>query len=148
MCLIVEIIMTIMGIVALVRGEVKVFGKRPVRGWPAYLIGTIMVSTLPIVLGVSLVVGIILVVLNEGQQANVWQNMPLLAGLEAAVVGGIILTCIILSAIFAKEPPNPALSQHYAPFDPGIPPPPSPPMDPANPYAPPPNSWPPDPRQR
>lgn len=144
MCLIVEIIMTIMGIIALVKGELKVIGKHPVRGVPAYIIGGLMTATLPMAFAVGFIVGFVLAV--RGQAANVQENMPLIAGLEAAVVIGNLLVCIVLSAIFAKEPPPPgALPQGFPQFpnqDTGYPPRPSPPMDPTNPYTPPPGDWP------
>ncbi|HUE72699.1 MAG TPA: hypothetical protein VMP01_17570 [Pirellulaceae bacterium] len=69
MCLIVEIIMTIMGIVALVKGEIKVIGKHPVRGIPAYIIGGLMTATLPMAFAVGFIAGFVLAV--RGQAANV-----------------------------------------------------------------------------
>ena len=68
MCLIVQFIMTILGVVALFKGEVKVIGKNAVRGWPAYLIGALMAATLPLAIGMGL--AIVVVIMARGEQVN------------------------------------------------------------------------------
>ena len=146
MCLIVEIAMTIFGVVALFRGQVKVIGKNPVRGWPAYVIGALMAATLPLAFGTGLVIAV--VIMASGGQVNMNDHLWILSLGDLAVVLGILLICSVLSVIYAKEPPPPGIpsssghSQFPSP-DLGYPPQPSPPMDPNNPYAPPPGNWPP-----
>ena len=145
MCLIIEIIMTILGVVALFRGEVRVIGKNPVRGWPAYLIGALMAATLPLALATGVVVAVVIVA--SGERVDLKTQAPLFMLGDAGIVFGILVTSIVLSLVCAKEPAPPGFAQHTD-SNASFPPRPSPPMDPNNPYAPPPDTGPNYPYQR
>ncbi len=80
MCCIVEVATLIMGIMALVKGEVTIFSGKVVRGAPAYIIGLILASTLPIALGLGVLVGVMAVQNGGNPNANplqfAWIDLP------------------------------------------------------------------------
>lgn len=87
LCLIVEIGMTLWGLVTLVRGKFPLAGRKIVTGWPAYLIGLILTATIPAIFGVGFIYGVYLA--SQGVDLNDLDNLPnhtlIFFGLELAI---------------------------------------------------------------
>lgn len=124
MLCIVEIAMMVFGIVTLTKGSISFSRQRVVTGVPAYLIGALLTSTFPLVLGAGIVFGLIRAA--QGQNAG---DIPMGAFLiDIGVVATIGVTSAIIAAICGKDPL--AIKQPQVASQTELPPP-----DPNNPYA-------------
>jgi hypothetical protein len=82
MCLILEIVLFVVGILTLKRGRLALSGNKVVAGTPAYVIGAIMVSFLPLMILMGLLVGTVYwAVLQEEAPAAVLMVVELALGL-------------------------------------------------------------------
>jgi hypothetical protein len=140
MCVLAELGMTIFGIVTLVKGQIRVSGKNTVRGVPAYLIGGLLTSTIPIMFALGFAFGLFVGI--TGRDMDAPEMRTIFAGLEVAGVLSILLTCLFASWMFGSEPMGQgAQATSYStahPFqDPDFNKPPPQSFDPRNPYAPP-----------
>jgi len=128
-CLILDLGLVIMGIVALVKGEIMLTRKRVVRRGAAQLIGGLLAG--PVVLGVGLiVVGFAIDMVQGGQGEGPWLVAGAVAHIVMVVVG---LLASVVIAIVKHDRPG-ALPE--MPLYPGFAPPVNaPPPDPNNPYA-------------
>lgn len=129
---IVEIGLTILGIVILATGRVKWLGGKEVYKGVAYLIGAILTATFPLALGLGVVIGISLA--QEGRNVDQIEKMAAeFWYVDIVLVGVIVVIAGILTAVSAKTPQRPQYGQPYAgpnQFGPQQ----FPPADPNNPY--------------
>jgi hypothetical protein len=129
MLCIVEIAMTIFGIVTLTKGRISFSKRKVVTGGPAYLIGAMLTATFPVTLAIGMVYGFMRAA--GGQDPT---DIPLGAFLiDVAVVAIIGVGAAIVAAMFGgppdAAPANPAAADlSDQPL--------GPPKDPDNPYAP------------
>lgn len=121
MLCILEIAMTVMGIMALIKGEVKLSKNKVVRAPMAYIIGVILTATFPIALMIGLGIGFY-------YGAN-GQELPMAAVLIDVVVIAIMgASAAVLAFTTAENPQNQFVADKGA-IGGG-------PKDPNNPYAP------------
>jgi hypothetical protein len=107
MLLLIEIALLVMGIIALVRGEITLSKRKVVTGAPARLIGLLAMAPLPIAFAIGFVHGVM-----HGAQAGpnndpikfAKDNMLFYAMIEAGIllVVGLLLVTIALAC--AKDP--------------------------------------------
>ena len=60
LCLLVEIGITIWGIVTIIRARISVTSSKVVVGMPARAIGIVMTLTLPVVFGIGVIIGVVM----------------------------------------------------------------------------------------
>lgn len=126
MLLILEVGLTIYGIVALCTGKFS-FGKGiAIEGWQARLLGAICFCTLPFILMVGFAVGFF-----SALNGIDLSNNPAIVLIDLIGVGAVIGLCLILISVFQKQQ-APKPSQPYNPFQQ---PPTSGPTDGNNPYS-------------
>jgi hypothetical protein len=102
MLLIIEICMLVVGIMTLVRGQFNLTAKTVVRGARAYVIGVLMLLTLPIVFGIAFAVGFLLAV--NGRADLVQGNQLWFALID---LGVIVVVWAIIFAIGMTQPKQP-----------------------------------------
>jgi hypothetical protein len=108
MCLVLEIIMLVMGIVALVRGKIKILTRTgEVQGTPARVAGIVMILPLPLAL-------LVVVAFGAGFAASgkAAESLESLRFIEPALVL-ICLTIAIAICAFAKKQPPPIPDDHH-----------------------------------
>ncbi len=132
MCLIAEIVMTIFGIVTLVKGKFTLSRNKIVTGPPAYAIGVLLTATLPLLLVVGLVVGVV-IGFNAAAHHQPMPDMSKFAVFDFAGVGLVLLGVVLIAASCGKPPQRKPLVN----FDDVAAPRSFPPPDPNNPYSPP-----------
>ncbi len=128
MCCVLELVMTVFGIVILVKGTVQFTRNRQVRGAPAYIIGAILVAVLPTAFLVGIVYGIVLAI-KTGAPPKVEQLQPTATIIEAAIVLVAIIAAAAIASATAKEPKRkkttievgPSVNPPYRPVDPNNP---------------------------
>lgn len=129
-----ELALTVWGIVTLCRGEFPLFGGKVVRGVPAYLVGGLLTAILPILIGIGIVIGIMLVAQGvPAQQLQARGNEYW--WLDLIVVPIFLVITLVIAFVNAEDPPPTQLYNPYAPQQFPPPGPQYPPMDPNNPYA-------------
>lgn len=84
MLLVIEICMFVVGIITLVRGQFNLTAKTVVRGGRAYAIGIIMMLTLPIILGLAVLVAAIMADRPIGEHDVFWFALVDLGVIAAA----------------------------------------------------------------
>lgn len=129
MCCFVEVGMFVFGIVTLVKGRFQLNRTKVVVGAPAYAIGAILVSVLPVVFVIGAIVGVA-AVMQTGQPIAANERFRY-AWIDASVVGLALLATMGIAFANAKEPKR---KSSPTPFGPSMPPP-TGPLDPNNPYA-------------
>jgi len=121
MLCILEIAMTVMGVMALIKGEVKLSKNKVVTAPMAYVIGVILTATFPIALAIGLCIGF-----YYGAQG---QELPMAAVLLDVVVIGVMgISSAVLAFTSAVNPDDHVMIDKGA-VGGG-------PKDPNNPYAP------------
>lgn len=120
------IIMFIFGIIALVRGRFLLTRAKEVRGWPARIIGILLMAPFPLSFLVGIVLGAVFVAL--GKKVDAGDKDFLLAAQIAgfAVVAICLIAAIAVALIFSQpirisrpEPRETALPHDYdEPFQP------------------------------
>jgi hypothetical protein len=149
MLCILEVGLFVFGIVTLVKGEFQVSGDRVVTGLPAYMIGLIMMATLPMILVTAIVIGIV----QEMQNPNGGGAFDF--GYVLVDIGGLVVAGALIGTIgwLSGKPRYQPVAGMYGQPMPYYQPPssdhpiagsfghptnyPPPPQDPANPYNPP-----------
>lgn len=96
MCCIAEIAMSVFGLVTLIRGQFSLSRSKVVRGTPAYIIGGLLLSTLPIALGLGMVIGFVLAA-RTGQPPTIEEMAPY--GIVDVVVVVVILAAVLTVAL-------------------------------------------------
>lgn len=129
MCCFVEVGMFVFGIVTLVKGRFQLNRTKVVVGAPAYAIGAILVSVLPVVFLGGVLVGVA-AVMKTGQPINANQRLDYV-WIDVGAVGLALLATMVIAFATAKEPKRKA---SVATFGSPIVPPVNP-ADPNNPYA-------------
>ena len=102
MCFIAEIAMMIFGIITLVRGKFNLMRNRIVTGAPAYAIGIILTATLPLIMGIGFVIGVVLTINAHGQKPDV-QQLYMLSILDVVLVPFVLLVVIIIALAAPKN---------------------------------------------
>ena len=125
MCCFFEVAMSVWGIITLATGKFTISRDKVVTGAPAYVIGGILLLTLPIPLSIGFVIGFVSAV-NTGQQPDVMNYL----WIDPAVVLSILAIVGIIAFSTAK-PPVPKTQQFAETKEPLTP---MPPTDPNNPY--------------
>ncbi|GIW98022.1 MAG: hypothetical protein KatS3mg111_1355 [Pirellulaceae bacterium] len=127
MCCLVEIAMTVWGIVTLVQGRFFLTRDKIVRGTWAYVIGGLLTATLPVVLGLGFFVGLVLTVIR-GREPTVEELLPL--SILDVVVVTVILSAVVVIAVMKGKPVGPESTPTQSEVGPPVPP----PVDTNNPY--------------
>jgi hypothetical protein len=94
MCCIAQIAMSVMGIVTLVKGSFSLSRRSVVRGPAAYTIGIILTATLPALLGLGFVIGMVLAIRQPGKPPDLGA-LVLLDPIVVVVILGIVATIAI-----------------------------------------------------
>jgi hypothetical protein len=109
MCLVLQIVMFVFGIVTLIRGQIKVAPSMVVRGPMARLIGLVLLIPLPLAFAIGLVIGVGLAAQGKGVK-----DMP---GWIVAVEPSIVVVCFILVLILGFVSREPAKKKRDLGFD-------------------------------
>jgi|SRR5215469_14146232 len=126
-CCIAEIAMFVFGIMTLVKGRFVLSRDRVVEGPPAYLIGAILVGTLPTIVLIAFVLGI-MIALRTGRPP-VAQDVQPYAGIE------IVVSLVSIAAVVTIGYLSTNSKQKRKTSRPPVASPPYRPADPNNPYA-------------
>src|SRR5690349_8225720 len=92
MILVLEIAMLVWGIIALVKGKLKISKTKEVRGAKARLLGVVLVLPLPLAMMAGFVIGF-----TAARNGAV--NMDSLKWTLIGVEAGIVLTCLALAVV-------------------------------------------------
>ena len=105
MCLIVEIAMTLWGIVTLVRGKFPLSRNKIVTGRAAYLVGLILTSTVPATFGVGFAFGLYLGSqgVDPDDMDHLIENTLIDVGMELALVIAVMSLTYLVAFSTAKE---------------------------------------------
>jgi hypothetical protein len=95
---ILEIACVVFGIIVLVKGRVSLSAKKEVRGGPAYLVGIILISVLPLAIGFGIVMGI-----RQAQQGA----QPGIDWTGVAIEMGLIIGCAVTAFVVALATAKP-----------------------------------------
>ena len=128
MCCAVEIGMFVMGIITLVKGRVTLSRNRVVEGMPAYIIGGILVSVVPVSFGIGVIVGIVIAA-RTGAPPTPQQLAPF-SLLELVVILVALVASMAIGSYAGKKPSRKKPAADTATINP-----PYRPLDPNNPYA-------------
>ena len=97
MLCIVEIAMSVWGIVTLVKGRISLSKGKEITGTGAYLIGGLLAATLPVIFAIGIVYGII-----RGMQGQT--DIPIgTIFVDIGVVALIGIGCAILASVYGGE---------------------------------------------
>lgn len=99
MLYVLEIAMTVLGIVTLVKGQIEFVGGKVVRGAPAYTVGALLSLTCPLVLLAGFVFGLVAEKTQFDLQSPYW---PM--AVEVATIAIIAVASFVITATAAKEP--------------------------------------------
>ena len=99
MLFVIEIAMTVLGIVTLAKGRAEFIGGKVVRGAPAYAVGALLAFTWPLVFLTGLAASLV----AASQQWN-WQDSYFSLVVEIAAIAGIAIVSFVITATAAKEP--------------------------------------------
>lgn len=127
MLCVIEIAMTICGIIILVRGQANLTKNRVVTGAPAYVIGSILTATLPLLLTIGIGMGVALAASKGVEKVA---GNPLLFLVDIVGVALIAAVCVVVALIGSKRPERIPMSAPPSQFGPPT----FPPVDPSNPY--------------
>jgi hypothetical protein len=107
MLCIVEIAMSVFGIVTLVRGKFSFTKNKVVTGLPAYAIGIILTLTLPLLLCMGFVIGLLIAINAQGRPVPP-DAMLKYAWMDMVVVPIILVIVGIIVAVSPKAGPRPS----------------------------------------
>jgi hypothetical protein len=114
MCLILELAMLVAGIVTLVRGRLELPGDKRVTGMPAYIVGGMLIASVPIFLALTIGVEVI-AVLATGNELPPGSPLHFLGPLATLV----ILVAVLVVAHSNEDPPTePRIPPHLDPNHP------------------------------
>lgn len=99
MICIVEIAMLVMGIIACVKGEVKLSRRKVVSGPAARILGVIMMLPLPVAFMVGMVLGF-----QAAARGEAGPDMATAVIAELVVVGVVVVTAVVFAMATAKDP--------------------------------------------
>jgi hypothetical protein len=113
-----EILMLIFGIIALIRGRFLLTRVKEVRGWPARIIGILLIAPFPLSFLVGMVLGAIFLAMGKDVAHEDFKSAAQIAGF--AVVAICFFTAIVVAIVFAQpirksrpEPVDAALPDDY-----------------------------------
>ena len=138
MCCLVQVAMSVWGIVTLATGQFVVSRTRVVLGRPAVLIGVILTSTFPVMVGIGFFFGVVGGFLGAFDGGQIPEDLRL-TFLALDVVGVLLILAIVYAIALMNNQPR--VPRHPGttppPLNPFSPPPPPgyAPPDPNNPYA-------------
>lgn len=93
--------MSVFRIVTPVRGKFALSRSKVVRGMPAYFIGGLLVSTMPIVLGLGMIIGIVITA-RTGQPPTMEDMLPY-SIIDVVVVGLILVAVLVIAMTTARD---------------------------------------------
>jgi hypothetical protein len=100
MCCLVQIAMLVMGVIAIVKGQIKLSPRRVVDGVPARVIGVVLIMPLPLALFLGFVVGFGL----AAQGKNVDRNTMLIV---SPIDIGVVVLALVISLIIGLATSHP-----------------------------------------
>jgi hypothetical protein len=99
-CILIDIAMLVFGIITLVRGRFLLTRAKEVRGWPARLIGVVLLLPFPLAFLAGIVLGAIFVV--QGQDVQGKDLELVTRGVGRAIVVLCFLTAIGIAVAYAQ----------------------------------------------
>jgi hypothetical protein len=95
-----QIVMLIFGIITLIRGRFLLTRAKEVRGWPARIIGILVIAPLPICFMFGLVLGAFLATMGKSFDDN--DIRPSIQIVDVAIVASCFLSAIGIAIYFAE----------------------------------------------
>jgi hypothetical protein len=94
------ILLLVVGVIVLVKGEVKLTRTRVARGGPAYVVGALLALPLPLAFGIGLVYGVMMGARNQPIDPKALQAK--FAPIELGIDIACLLGAVIIAAVTAK----------------------------------------------
>ncbi len=95
MCCVVEIVMSVVGLITLIRGEIQLSSRLMMRGTRAYLIGGMLLSTFPLALACGVLLGVALAAQGVSPE-QMPERVREFWWLDFIVVFGVMLGALVM----------------------------------------------------